>query len=72
MTICLFLMNAINRQSQLSLCRATTWVTPWEESATRVAIGGLYAPTIRHHHRVTYIICTNFIRFCFQQIWPRA
>lgn len=26
-----------------------------------VATGGLYAPTIRHHNGVTYIICTNVI-----------
>ncbi|OQD95991.1 hypothetical protein PENVUL_c099G06266 [Penicillium vulpinum] len=26
-----------------------------------VATGGLYAPTIRHHNGITYIICTNVI-----------
>ena len=27
-----------------------------------LATGGLYAPTIRHHNGITYILCTNIIR----------
>ncbi|KAJ5088957.1 Concanavalin A-like lectin/glucanase subgroup [Penicillium argentinense] len=53
--------NAINRPSQLSLKRAGTWITTWDDGTAMVATGGLYAPTIRHHRGVTYIICTNVI-----------
>ncbi|CAG8944229.1 unnamed protein product [Penicillium salamii] len=53
--------NAINRRSQVSLSRATTFLDPWDDGTTLVATGGLYAPTIRHHEGLTYIICTNVI-----------
>ncbi|KAJ5150334.1 Concanavalin A-like lectin/glucanase subgroup [Penicillium canariense] len=53
--------NAMNRRSQLSLSRATTWITPWDDGTSLVATGGLYAPTIRHHKGITYIICTNVV-----------
>ncbi|KAJ5366050.1 Concanavalin A-like lectin/glucanase subgroup [Penicillium concentricum] len=53
--------NAINRPSQLSLSRATTFVGPLDDGTELVATGGLYAPTIRHHNGITYIICTNVI-----------
>ncbi|KAJ5775010.1 Concanavalin A-like lectin/glucanase subgroup [Penicillium nucicola] len=53
--------NAINRPSQLCLARATTFLSPWDDGTTMVATGGLYAPTIRHSHGTTYIICTNVI-----------
>jgi beta-xylosidase len=33
----------------------------WEDGNVEVATGGLYAPTIRHHNGVTYIICTNVV-----------
>ncbi|CAG8138310.1 unnamed protein product [Penicillium olsonii] len=52
--------NAITRRSQVSLERATTFLDPWD-GTTLVATGGLYAPTIRHHKGITYIICTNVI-----------
>ncbi|CAI7589872.1 Concanavalin A-like lectin/glucanase subgroup [Penicillium crustosum] len=53
--------NAINRPSQLSLSRATTFIAPWDDGTAMVGTGGLYAPTIRHHNGITYIICTNVI-----------
>ncbi|KAJ5575492.1 Concanavalin A-like lectin/glucanase subgroup [Penicillium sp. DV-2018c] len=53
--------NAINRPSQLSLARATTYLSPWDDGTIMVGTGGLYAPTIRYHNGVTYIICTNVI-----------
>ncbi|KGO74456.1 Glycoside hydrolase, family 43 [Penicillium italicum] len=53
--------NAINRPSQLSLSRATTLIAPWDDGTAMVGTGGLYAPTIRHHNGITYIICTNVI-----------
>lgn len=51
----------MNRPSQLSLGRATTFLAPWDDGTTMAATGGLYAPTIRHHNGITYIICTNVI-----------
>jgi beta-xylosidase len=53
--------NAINRPGQLSLARATTFLAPWDDGTIMVGTGGLYAPTIRHHNGITYIICTNVI-----------
>ncbi|KAJ5146579.1 uncharacterized protein N7515_001143 [Penicillium bovifimosum] len=53
--------NAINRPGQLSLARATTYLAPWDDGTIMVGTGGLYAPTIRHHNGITYIICTNVI-----------
>jgi beta-xylosidase len=39
-----------------------TKLHPQEESGdVLLATGGLYAPTIRHHNGVTYIVCTNII-----------
>ncbi|CAG7921569.1 unnamed protein product [Penicillium olsonii] len=55
--------NAINRPAQLSLSRSGTRLSPvtsdWGEKSP--ATGGLYAPTIRHHKGVIYIVCTNVI-----------
>ncbi|KAH8883238.1 putative xylanase 35 [Thozetella sp. PMI_491] len=53
--------NAINRPSQLSLHCADTKLTPLDGGAIMLATGGLYAPTIRHHNGITYIICTNIL-----------
>ena len=53
--------NAINRPSQLSLSKATTRVNTLNDGTRIVATGGLYAPTIRHHNGITYIICTNVL-----------
>ncbi|KFZ05583.1 hypothetical protein V501_08222 [Pseudogymnoascus sp. VKM F-4519 (FW-2642)] len=49
--------HAINRTSQLSLRNATTKVNSVERK--EVFTGGLYAPTIRFHNGVFYIVCTN-------------
>ncbi|KAJ5941744.1 Concanavalin A-like lectin/glucanase subgroup [Penicillium verrucosum] len=57
-----FLPNSIDRKpSKFSLSRATTFIAPWDDGTAMVATGGLYAPTIRHHNGITYIICTNVI-----------
>lgn len=49
--------NAINRPSQISLNRATTKIN--NPSRREVFTGGIYAPTIRYHEGVYYIVCTN-------------
>ncbi|KAE8365080.1 glycosyl hydrolase [Aspergillus caelatus] len=49
--------NAINRPSQISLSQATTKIN--NASRREIFTGGIYAPTIRHHDGVFYIICTN-------------
>jgi beta-xylosidase len=55
--------NAINRPSQnISFSHTTTRVNPpteWDEPMTMT--GGLYAPTIRHHNSLFYVVCTNVI-----------
>jgi beta-xylosidase len=51
--------NAINRQSQLSLARATTRTFALDTGNSMVAVAGLFAATIRHHQGSFYIICTN-------------
>ncbi|KAL4789335.1 glycosyl hydrolase [Aspergillus venezuelensis] len=57
--------NAITRSSQLSLAQSATKLNPGNErdgdTDKAPATGGLYAPTIRHHNGVTYIVCTNVI-----------
>ncbi|KPI44814.1 Non-reducing end alpha-L-arabinofuranosidase BoGH43A [Cyphellophora attinorum] len=55
--------NAINRRSQLSFADSFTRIAPpdqWGESM--LASGGLYAPTIRHHDGLFYVVCTNVIQ----------
>ncbi|KAE8139853.1 glycosyl hydrolase [Aspergillus pseudotamarii] len=49
--------NAINRPSQISLNQATTKIN--NASRREIFTGGIYAPTIRYHDGVFYIICTN-------------
>lgn len=55
--------NAINRPAQLSLARSATKLnlTSSDSGDKAPATGGLYAPTIRHHNGITYIVCTNVI-----------
>ena len=60
LTLCLG--NAINRQSQLSLAKATTHAFPLDTGNVMIASAGLWAPTIRHHRGKFYIICTNCTR----------
>ncbi|KAL5341386.1 glycosyl hydrolase [Aspergillus crustosus] len=48
--------NAINRPSQLDLTPATTKVN--NASRGETFTGGVYAPTLRHHNGVFYIVCT--------------
>jgi beta-xylosidase len=55
--------NAINRRSQLSFADSFTRIAPpdqWGESM--LASGGLYAPTIRYHDGLFYVVCTNVIQ----------
>ncbi|KAH7133037.1 glycosyl hydrolase [Dactylonectria estremocensis] len=52
--------NGINRPSQLSLAKSRTHIHRGGETIL-VGTGGLWAPTIRHHEGITYIICTNVI-----------
>ncbi|PGG99752.1 hypothetical protein AJ80_09296 [Polytolypa hystricis UAMH7299] len=55
--------NAINRQSQLSLAASGTSIwPPGKNGNSMLSTGGLYAPTIRHHKGITYIVCTNIVR----------
>ncbi|RDW76321.1 putative xylosidase/arabinosidase [Aspergillus mulundensis] len=55
--------NAIHRPTQLSLAQSGTSLNPGpgESSEKAPATGGLYAPTIRHHKGMAYIVCTNVI-----------
>ncbi|GAM34509.1 hypothetical protein TCE0_015r02141 [Talaromyces pinophilus] len=54
--------NAINRQSQLSLALSSTKLNSEDDSDDFMcATGGLYAPTIRHHEGIFYVVCTNVI-----------
>ncbi|KAI1334732.1 putative xylanase 35 [Xylariaceae sp. FL0016] len=53
--------NAIDRPSQISLRKATTYLNNWEDGSVMLATGGLYAPTIRHHGGRTYIVNTNIV-----------
>ncbi|KAL3466951.1 glycosyl hydrolase [Aspergillus heterothallicus] len=48
--------NAISRPSQISLATATTKVN--NVSRGEVFTGGLYAPTLRYHNGIFYIVCT--------------
>ncbi|KAK0389024.1 hypothetical protein NLU13_2601 [Sarocladium strictum] len=56
--------NAIHRPGQISLARSATKLVVGnsQSSETMLAAGGLYAPTIRHHDGVFYVVCTNVIR----------
>ncbi|KAJ6013246.1 hypothetical protein N7540_007837 [Penicillium herquei] len=51
--------NAINRTNQLSLSRAGVDGFPIGGGHAIIAATGLFAPTIRYHNDVFYIICTN-------------
>jgi beta-xylosidase len=51
--------NAINNPNQLSLARAGVDGFPIGGGQAIVAATGLFAPTIRHHKGVFYIVCTN-------------
>ncbi|CAK7198476.1 hypothetical protein SEUCBS139899_001137 [Sporothrix eucalyptigena] len=57
--------NAIHRQSQLSLSKADTRLTPLYDSDKLTEVmactGGLYAPTIRYYNGTFYVVCTNVI-----------
>ncbi|KAJ5703239.1 hypothetical protein N7488_010787 [Penicillium malachiteum] len=54
--------NAFNRTSQIDLSNANTDVFPIGPNKNLVAALGLFAPTIRWHNGVFYIICTNTVR----------
>ncbi|CEJ62227.1 hypothetical protein PMG11_10733 [Penicillium brasilianum] len=54
--------NAFNRKSQIDLSNATTDSFPIGPNKNLVAALGLFAPTIRWHNGVFYIICTNAVR----------
>ncbi|CAI7633565.1 unnamed protein product [Penicillium palitans] len=55
--------NAIHRPPQLRLSQSGTKLNSGgDDSGEKApATGGLYAPTIRHHNGITYIVCTNVI-----------
>jgi beta-xylosidase len=55
--------NAINRPGQLPLSKSSTLIHPLEEGDHLYATGGLYAPTIRQHDGVFYIVCTSVVNF---------
>ncbi|KAJ5737233.1 Concanavalin A-like lectin/glucanases superfamily [Penicillium malachiteum] len=55
--------NAIYRRDQLSLARSNTNLSTQSPTGDiLLATGGLYAPTIRHHNGIFYVVCTNAIR----------
>ncbi|KAJ5114231.1 xylosidase [Penicillium angulare] len=54
--------NAFNRTSQIDLHNATTDAFPIGPNKTLVAALGLFAPTIRYHNGMFYIVCTNTVR----------
>lgn len=51
--------HAINRPGQLDLSQATARSFPLDTGHSMVASAGLFAPTIRYHHGIFYIVCTN-------------
>lgn len=55
--------NAINRPTQLSLSKSGTKLNPITGGSgdKAPATGGLYAPTIRAHRGIIYIVCTNVV-----------
>ncbi|KAJ4293147.1 hypothetical protein N0V90_008429 [Kalmusia sp. IMI 367209] len=55
--------HGINRSNQLSLENATTNYVTLDTGHGMAGTGGLYAPTIRHHDGIFYIVCTNCISF---------
>ncbi|KAG4440843.1 hypothetical protein IFR05_003656 [Cadophora sp. M221] len=64
--------NAINRQSQLSLAESSALIH--DRGVTNlVGTGRLWAPTIRHHDGVSYIVCTNVVHPEIEgkPTWPR-
>lgn len=55
--------NVIHRQSQLSLAKSDTRYNAEKpnEDGVMLVTGGLYAPTIRYHEGVFYVVCTNIL-----------
>ena len=51
--------NAINRKEQIDLTHTVTKAVELHHGGTMIGAGGLFAPTIRHHQGVFYIVCTN-------------
>lgn len=49
--------NAIDKNNQLDMSLTTANVND-----IMVTVGGLYAPTIRYHNGIFYIVCTNVVR----------
>ncbi|KAH9212285.1 glycosyl hydrolase [Leptodontidium sp. 2 PMI_412] len=64
--------NAISRQSQLSLAESSALIHD-RGAANLVGTGGLWAPTMRHHDGMTYIVCTNVAHpeIVGKPTWPR-
>jgi beta-xylosidase len=60
--------NAINRPTHLNLKNATTHSVPIPDG-TLIAVGGLYAPTIRYDKGKFYIICTNVLDGQFENFY---
>lgn len=54
--------NALHRRSQLSLEKTSTTLNPMADGDVLLATGGLYAPTLRHHEGIFYLVCTNITR----------
>lgn len=54
--------NAINRPTQISLNQATTKIN--NAARREIFTGGIYAPTLRYHDGVYYIVCTNLTGIC--------
>ncbi|KAM5341285.1 hypothetical protein ACJ41O_014316 [Fusarium nematophilum] len=66
--------NGVNRPTQLNFSRSRTLIHRGGETIL-VGTGGLWAPTIRHHGGITYIICTNVIHtkadgLDGEPVWP--
>ncbi|KAI5457537.1 putative xylosidase/arabinosidase [Mariannaea sp. PMI_226] len=54
--------NAFNRRQQMSLRDSDALIVPdGDKGRPIVAAGGLYAPTIRYHDGIFYIVCTNVV-----------
>ncbi|KKA30545.1 hypothetical protein TD95_003630 [Thielaviopsis punctulata] len=54
--------NALNRPEQMSLAKSSTHIVGTNSNDPLFATGGLYAPTLRFHDGVFYIICTNVLK----------
>lgn len=54
--------NAVNKPGNLSFAKSFTRINPPDEWGEKMlASGGLYAPTIRYHEGIFYVVCTNVI-----------